>query len=203
MTFNVNAPRGLQRVYNVFGAANTPESTYPVASGYATALFKGDPVTLLADGTIGIGVAGSAIIGVFQGVKYVNASGIPVNAPNWVASTATFGAVAAQAMVTDDPMAVFTIQETDAAGAAGTPLTLADVNLNANFRIGTGVAALGLSTTSLNNASEAATATLNLKILGLDPYNNGLGGNVVGNFANWYVRINNHITSGGTGTAGV
>lgn len=200
MTFNVNAARGLQRVYNVFGAANTPESTYPIASGYNTAIFKGDPVTLLADGTIGIGVAGSAIIGVFQGVKYTNASGIPVNAPNWVASTATLGAVAAQALVTDDPMAVFTIQETDAAGtAAGTPLSLADVNLNANFRIGAGIAALGLSTTSLNNASEATTATLNLKILGLDNY----PGNAVGAFANWYVRINNHITSGGTGTAGV
>lgn len=199
MTFNVNAPRGLQRVYNVFGAANTPESTYPIASGYATALFKGDPVTLLADGTIGIGVAGSAIIGVFQGVKYTNTAGIPVNSPNWTASTATQGAVAAQAMVTDDPMAVFTIQETDASGGAGTPLALADVNLNANFRIGTGVAALGLSTTSLNNASEATTATLNLKILGLDNY----PGNAVGSYANWYVRINNHITSGGTGTAGV
>lgn len=199
MTYNVNAPRGLQRVYNVFGAANTPDSTYPVASGYATALFKGDPVTLLADGTIGIGVAGSAIIGVFQGVKYTNSAGIPVNSPNWIASTATFGAVAAQAMVTDDPMAVFTIQETDASGNAGTALALADVNLNANFRIGTGVAALGLSTTSLNNASEATTATLNLKILGLDNYPN----NAVGSYANWFVRINNHITSGGTGTAGV
>jgi len=197
MTYNVNAPRGLQRVYNVFGAANTPESVYPIASGYATALFKGDPVTLLADGTIGIGVAGSAIIGVFQGVKYTNAAGIPVNSPNWVASTATFGAVAAQALVTDDPMAVFTIQETDGSGAAGTALALADVNLNANFRVGTGVAALGLSTTSLNNATEATTATLNLKILGLDNY----PGNAVGSFANWYVRINNHITSGGTGTA--
>lgn len=199
MTYNVNAARGLQRVYNVFGAANTPDSTYPIASGYATALFKGDPVTLLADGTIGIGVAGSAIIGVFQGVKYTNSSGIPVNAPNWVASTATLGAVNAQALVTDDPMAVFTIQETDASGNAGTALALADVNLNANFRVGSGVTALGLSTTSLNNASEATTATLNLKILGLDTY----PGNAVGSFANWFVRINNHITSGGTGTAGV
>jgi len=199
MTYNVNAPRGLQRVYNVFGAANTPDTTYPIASGYATAIFKGDPVTLLADGTIGIGVAGAAIIGVFQGVKYTNASGIPVNSPNWVASTATLGAVAAQALVTDDPMAVFTIQETDASGNAGTALALADVNLNANFRVGSGIAALGLSTTSLNNASEATTATLNLKILGLDTYPN----NAVGSFANWFVRINNHITSGGTGTAGV
>jgi hypothetical protein len=199
MTYNVNAPRGLQRVYNVFGAANTPDSTYPIASGYATAIFKGDPVTLLADGTIGIGVAGSAIIGVFQGVKYTNTAGIPVNSPNWIASTATLGSVTAQALVTDDPMAVFTIQETNAAGAAGTPLALADVNLNANFLVGSGIAALGLSTTSLNNASEATTATLNLKILGLDNYPN----NAVGSFANWFVRINNHITSGGTGTAGV
>ena len=200
MTYNVNAPRGLQRVYNVFGAANTPETTYPVASGYATNLFKGDPVTLLADGTIGIGVAGAALIGVFQGVKYTNTAGIPVNSPNWAASTATFGAVAASALVTDDPMAVYTIQETNAAGTgAGTPFALTDVNLNANVRIGSGIAALGLSTTSLNNETEATTATLNVKIVGLDNYPN----NAVGSFANWYVRINNHITSGGTGTAGV
>jgi hypothetical protein len=195
MAYGTNAPNGLRPVKKLDGSAWTGQTTsYPVASAYGTALFKGDPVTVLADGTLGIATAGSAAVGVFWGVQFIpSTGGLPVNSPNWVASTATFGSVPATAFVIDDPNVVFTIQETNGAGAAGTPIALADVGLNANFAIGTGNATTGNSGASLNNTTEADTATLNLKILALDGY----PGNVVGAFANWLVTLNNHRYRGG------
>lgn len=194
MAYGTNAPNGLRPVKKLDGSCWTGQTTsYPVASAYGTSLFKGDPVTVLNDGTLGIATAGSAAVGVFWGVQYTNAAGDIVNSPYWAASTATKGSVPATAFVIDDPNVVFTIQESNGAGAAGTPLALTDVGLNANFAVGTGSTATGNSGATLNNTTEADTSTLNLKILGLDPY----PGNAVGNFANWLVVINNHRYRGG------
>ena len=200
MSYNVNAAQGLKPYrYGTGALYNGAVNKYNIASAYATGLFQFDPVTVLADGTIGIGVAGSACLGVFMGVKYTDTTGFFWHRPNWIASTALATGTTAEALIADDPNLWFTMQETDAAGAAGTPLALADRNFNINFRIGTGNLATGQSTTSISNASEAGTATLNMKIMDLDPY----PGNAVGTFANWIVAWNNHIFKGGTGTAGV
>lgn len=200
MTYNNNAPLGLVPVRKLDGSAWTGAvNSYPIASGYATSIFTGDPVTVLSDGTIGIAVAGAAILGVFQGVKYVATTGAVNNSAYWPASTSALTGTTPQALIVDDPNILYTIQETNGSSAAGTPFALADINLNANFAVGTGTTATGLSTTSINNTTENTTATLNLKIIALDP----TPGNAVGNFANWLVAINNHIYKGGTGTAGV
>lgn len=199
MTYNNNAPMGLVPVRKLDGSAWTGAiNTYPIASAYGTSLFTGDPVAALADGTIGIGVAGAPIRGVFQGVKYVDTLGNVQNSPYWPASTTVKTGTVPQAAIIDDPNVVFTVQETNGSGAAGTPLALADVNLNINFVSGTGNTATGLSAFSLNNTTEANSIALNLRILGLDP----TPGNAVGNFANWLVSINNHDLRS-TGTSGV
>lgn len=198
-----NAPFGLKPVRLLNGAAYTGGGTpYVIASAYATALYSGDPVTTLSDGTIGIGVAGAAIRGVFDHVEYVPTSGQPYYG-YWPAA-ATYRAGTCVAYVHDNPEIVFQIQESNGSGAAGTPLALADVGLNANFYVGTGSATNnpeGQSGTTINNATEDTTATLNLKILGLSPFAPGV--NPVGNFAVWDVMINNHQLKGGTGTDGV
>ena len=93
----------------------------------------------------------------------------------------------------DDPNLVFSIQETNGSGAAGTPLALADRGLNANFLYTAGNTATGQSAVSLNNATEADTSSLNLKIIDLDP----TPGNALGSFANWLVTVNNHLYKGG------
>lgn len=189
MAYGTNAPNGLRPKRKLDGSAWTGQTNrYPVASGYGTSLFKGDPVTVLADGTLGIATPGSASIGVFWGIQWTDTTGIARNESFWTASTVTRGAVAAQAFVIDDPNVIFTIQESNGAGAAGTPIALTDVGLNANFAIGTGNTNTGDSGATINNTTEAVTATLDLKILGLDPE----PGNNVGNFANWLVTINNH-----------
>jgi hypothetical protein len=203
----VNAPFGFTPVRKLDGSAwSVSQNQYYIASGYNTAIFTGDPVTMLSDGTIGIGVAGSPCLGIFAGCKYYSST--PDSSghrwqfkPNWVANTTVPAGTVVEALVIDDPNTVFSAQETNGSGAAGTPLALADRNLNINFLIGSGNAATGQSTSSINNASEADTATLNMKILDLAPF--PAGTNPVGSFAVWLVTWNNHLFKGGAGTTGI
>ncbi len=197
MSYGTNAPNGFQPVKKLDGSAWTGATNpYPITSGYGTSLFRGDPVTVLADGTLGIGVAGAACVGVFWGVKYTDSTGTVKFQSYWPAGTTVLTGSTIEAEVIDDPNTIFSIQETNGAGAAGTPLAAADVGLNINFVSGTGNTATGNSGYSINNTTENTTDTLNCKIIALDP----TPGNVVGNFANWLVTLNNHrYKSGVTG----
>lgn len=230
---NTNAPNGLVPYSYLDGSLWTGQTEeYPIASGYATSLFQGDPVTLLADGTIGIGVAGAAIIGVFQGVTYVNSSGEPIFINFWTGGTVTQGAQNALAKVVADPNVLFDIQVSTATGTPGpvNPVALAQTNFNnnANFSVtanqfnatvapnavtyadnpGAGNTRTGISGYYLDYGSLNTTATLNLKLIRLTPKVGNVlssGGTASGtiNFNNALVLINNHILKGGTGTAGV
>jgi hypothetical protein len=195
MAYGTNAPQGLVPVKKLDGSAWTGATNpYQIANVYATAIFRGDPVTILAaDGTLGVGVAGATTVGVFWGVKFTDSTGRVRFENFWPGNPGVLTGSVVEALVIDDPNTVFTIQETNASGAAGTPLTLADRGLNANFLYTAGSTATGTSAVSLNNATEADTSTLNLKILQLDP----TPGNAIGNFANWHVVINNHLYKGG------
>lgn len=198
MAYGTNAPNGLIPVKKLDGSAWTgATNSYPITSTYATALFRGDPVTILSDGTLGVGVAGAACVGVFWGVKYIDSTGTPKFMSYWPGNPGVLTGSSVEALVIDDPNTVFTAQETNGSGAAGTPLALADVGLNINFLYTAGSTATGQSAVSLNNATENTTDTLNCKILALDP----TPGNAVGNYANWLVTLNNHRYK--TGVTGV
>jgi len=194
MSFNVNAPSGLVPVRKMDGSAWTAsENKYQIVTTYASSIFKYDPVTIGTSGYLERGAAGSPLVGGFMGVKYIDTTGIPRFSPFWPGNPGVLTGSTVDAIVIDDPNVIFTIQETNAAGAAGTPLALADRGLNANILYTAGSTATGQSAVSLNNASEADTATLNLKIIDLDP----TPGNAVGDFANWLVMINAHLYRGG------
>ena len=194
MSYGTNAPNGFQPVKKLDGSAWTGATNpYQIANAYATALFRGDPVTNLADGTLGVGVAGATCVGVFWGVKYTDSTGVVKFMNYWPGNPGVLTGSTVEALVIDDPNTVFSIQETNASGAAGTPLALADRGLNINFLYTAGSTSTGSSAVSINNASEADTATLNCKILQLDP----TPGNAVGAFANWLVVLNNHLYKGG------
>ncbi len=196
--YNTNAPLGLKPVKYQSGADYTGKANrYRIASAYATAIGQWDPVVTLSDGTIGIGVAGAACLGVLEYVEYFTTAGAYIKAPNWVASTSAKSGTIVYAFVHDAPDLVMDVQETDGSSAAGTPLALADCGLNINFVIGA-PNSQGISTTSLNNTTEQTTSTLNLKLLALSDY----PGNIVGNYANWLVTWNNHQlrSVGTTGT---
>lgn len=195
MAYGTNAPQGLVPVKKLDGSAWTGATNpYQIANVYATAIFRGDPVTILAaDGTLGVGVAGATILGVFWGVKFTDSTGRVRFENYWPGNPGVLTGSFVEALVIDDPNTVFTIQETSGTGTAGTPLALADRGLNADFLYTAGSTATGTSAVSLNNASEGTGSTLNLKILTLDP----TPGNVVGAYANWHVVMNNQLYRGG------
>lgn len=208
MSYGVNAPQGLQPRRYLNGATWTQQTNdYPILSGYGTSLFVGDPVTLLNNGTIGIGTAGNAIVGVFMGCRYQDINGNYVFSPYWPASTVTWnpggtGNVNAAGVVADDPNILFDIQCSGTAAITGdvNTIKIGELNYNYNFHSAAGSTISGQSGYYLDLASQATTATLNLKLIKLTPaVNNSFGLT----FNNGLVLINNHIYKGGTGTVGV
>jgi hypothetical protein len=194
MSYGTNAPNGFQPVKKLDGSAWTGATNpYQIVTTYATAIFRGDPVTIGSSGYLEVGVFGSACVGVFWGVKYTDSTGVVKFMNYWPGNPGVLTGSTVEALVIDDPDTVFSVQETNASGAAGTPLALADRGLNINFLYTAGSTATGTSAVSINNASEATDSTYNCKILQLDP----TPGNAVGAFANWLVVINNHLYKGG------
>jgi len=103
------------------------------------------------------------------------------------------GTVDRYVQVDVDPNTIYEIQEV----SGGTALTASAVNLNASVVVGSGNTSTGASGMELDNTTEATTAGLELRILGLvDREDNALG-----EHAKWLVRINDH--QGANGTAGV
>ena len=205
---NVSRPKGLVPVGYLGGSSwNGQARIYYVPVGNATALYVGDPVTrLTADGdangipSVSIGVAGAAVCGVIVGVlptyPGVSLVGSSLDLTRRSLPVSTAGYV----LVADDPNILFEIQEgTGTAGATGTALTVSAIGNNANFVIDAGATTYSDSGTVLDNTTEATTATLNLKIMGLAQRED----NAFGNYAKWIVKINNHQYGSSTGTAGV
>lgn len=193
---------------------------YPILSGYATSLFKGDPVTWDTNGTIKIGVTSAGCIGVFQGVKYTDAFGNFQFSPFWLASTVTQNAGNAIAVVIDDRNVLYDIQVSTSAGSPGpvaaVSLAQSDMGRNASFALtvnsfnavagvtpnpnpAAGNTISGNSGYYLDYNTLATAATLSLKLWRFTP----IPGNIAGvNFNNVLVSFNNIISQGGTGTAG-
>lgn len=200
---NINSPQGLVPSQYVNGVTyNGQPNPYLLASGYATSISTGDPVIFAADGTIARGVAGGPWLGVFGGVKYIDANGNAQFSKNWVANTVTKGALPAQALIYDDPWILFDIQAADSA-AATNYLVQANMGNNVNVVIGAGNTFNGLSTTYLDVNTIATTATLPLKMVRFTPYIGNGPGSATAQFNNALVLINNHIYKGGTGTLGI
>jgi len=129
----------------------------PIASAYATNIFKGDVVALVSGGTIErISVTTTAIpVGIFMGVSYTDATMGFIQSNYWPASTV---ATDAYAYVCDDPWALFKIQA-DATVAATA------IGLNASMINGTGSTVTGRSANELQASSVATTNTLPLRII--------------------------------------
>lgn len=210
MTYGVNAPNGLVPIGTGNGNTwNGQTNIYPLASGYGTNLFTGDPVTLGTAGTIIVAVASQSVLGVFAGVEYVtNTNKYAVRYPYWPASTVTVSGTPINAYIIDDPQVRFTVQEASTAGASGTPLTQADVGNNANIVLSTGNTNSGQSRAFLSNQTVATTLLGMVKIVALDPTitlgvasTSGTPGGqqTIGTaFQNWVVTMNNDVFKAGS-----
>lgn len=174
---------------------------------YNTAIFQGSPVIPTNDGTIelvGAAAGGTvALLGVFHGCEYVSSTtGKTVFSNYYPGSSDVDSNFDVKAFVFDDPYQLFTICTSNAQTDEDTEGELKNqVFSNANFATATsGSTSTGLSSATLDLNTLAATAALNMRIVGvLDQVNND---DFTAAGIQLIVRLNNHFNgASGDGTA--
>lgn len=132
-----------------------------IASAYATAIAKGDPIKFATDGTIQRAAAGDAIDGIFEKVDYTptGAGEMRRTSSHWVASQAASDIIAWFHLATLET--VYAVQ------ANGT-LAQTSIGANADLSAGTTNPSSGWSRSSLDAATlTAAGASAQFKIFDL------------------------------------
>lgn len=201
---NANKPMGLSPVQYLNGSSwNGQARLYSIAYNYGTAIYIGDPVvpsgTADGNGIMGItlATAGDAnpvlgsVVGIGRyvdlianpnnlNITYFPASGDGVNSP-WYA------------LVADDPNIIFEAQDI----GTSTALAAADIGLNINLKSGTGNGYV--SGWGIDDGSKGTNATYQCKLMGLVRSQD----NAFGQYAKFYVKLNNHFYGTGSGSAGI
>ena len=186
---NQDAAFGLKAIGKVGqNRDNQGLSEYSIAAN-ATAIYQGDPVEMLATGTIGVAAAGDTLLlGPLTGVFYTDAS---TSKPTWANHlNASNTATDIVGFVSDDPYERFEVQADGATAAA-------DVGLNADIVYAAGSSPDYVSKVELAT-SDQKSGTAQLRIMGIskDPSNDTAGSANV----NLVVMINEHFLKG---TAGI
>lgn len=153
-----NAPFGLRAVFHPSGTIRT-ETFFPTAIN-ASACYKGDPVKLTG-GTdvVSIATGSNAIIGVFDGCKYIDSTGKPTYSPYWPASLS--GVTGIEWYVITDPLTVF-----EAQGAGSVAATA--IGDSCDLTIAAGNANTGVSGSYLTSGTLSGAATVKQwRIMGL------------------------------------
>ena len=180
---NVNSPYGLRAMGNLSATGAQKQYAYTIDDNQAGAIFQGDLVTVVSGFLVKFAPATHvSAVGVFNGCFYNDPT---TQKPTWKnfypgSINITSGTITASVM--DDPNQLFTIQ------VNGT-MTQAAIGKNADVTGSTtGSTVTGVSAMTLDFATQATTAALNLKIVGLyDLPNNALGAD-----AQVVVKINEH-----------
>lgn len=111
---STSAPYGFRPSFHNSGQMRP--KAYVIASAYAANIFQGDPVKLTDNGVIQLGTSdgtrsgttdGVALLGIFAGCQYLDASGKPTISPFWPSGT-TGSEITA--WVYDDPETLFDVQ---------------------------------------------------------------------------------------------
>jgi len=149
-------PYGLKAVNHIGGTPYAGSTRLlPIASGYATNIYNGSVVAIVAAGTVEIvtdlgnnaDAFPAGVIGVFVGCTYTDPNlGTVVFRQNWPTGTV---ADDAQAYIVDDPDVIFMAQ---ADGA----VTQADLGQNTNFAA---VQATDTGDTTTGNSNSAVSST--------------------------------------------
>ena len=144
------AAYGLRPVFHPSGQDRALGS-YQLASGYATALYRGTPVVLNpSTQQLNVAANGADWLGVFWGVEYTDVLGVPQESPYWPASQVATNIVA---WVYSDPAAVFEIQ-------ADGSVALGAVGQQINFSGTAGSTVTDGSTTVYQSTTAAGAASL-------------------------------------------
>jgi hypothetical protein len=169
------------------------QNRYKIADGYATAIYQGDLVRPLTDGTVvrSVGNTSYAVVGVFNGCFYNDPTTQKPTYSNYYPGgiTPTQGQITA--FVVDDPDAVFLVNA-DA--------VFAQANLFGNYSlsVANGSTTTGISEMQLDVSTQGTAGTFAVQAIDIsqDPEND----DQTTSNANVLVRINNHFyRQGGTG----
>ena len=158
---NANNPMGAVPVRGVNSQqVSGGHRLYSHAAGDGTALYRGDFVKLAGTAQTINGVTTPDVVRAATGDVIL---GVVVGILPTTRDTTVYGAAstAYNLFVDDDPNSLFEIQDVN----SGTALTTADVGLNCDFVVAAGSTVTGWSGTTLNNATEATTNTLDLKLV--------------------------------------
>ena len=204
----IDKPYGLKPI-NLYGGTPFAGATrqYRIASGYNTAIFNGDVVEMIDNGTIIKSAVTSAratvtvsqIMGVFMGCSYVNAQGQTIFAQYFPANTAAPTGTVITAYVVNDPNTLFKVVIATGATPNDATSGLLPSSTTQYTVIGTNVELVqntGLTTTGDSRvavAASATTGTLPMNVVDVVPetsYVNG-SGNIV--FPELIVRWNFEI----------
>ncbi len=197
---NIDAAFGLRPIGKVgSGVQNMGTTMYTIEDNYGTAIFKGDHV-LQSGGYVIKGTAsGATILGVFNGCFYIDpTSKKPTYSNNYPGSInvtsagSISGSTNIDAYIYDDPYMLFEAQ------CDGT-IAKTDIGKNTDTVLTAGSTVNGLSKNEIDDSTEATTAGLQVKIIGItkDPENDDASSAN----ANWYVMFNEHVKLG-TGITG-
>ena len=160
----VEAPYGLKPI-NLIGGQVFAGATrqMKIASGYATGIFNGDLVKLVADGTVekDTGTATATPVGIFLGCAYTDPTHGFTTSQYFPAGTVADDIVA---YVCDDPSTVFKV-----AAVSGTTVIAgygqAVVGSNAALVQNAGSTITGNSAVAIDGTSVATTETLPVRII--------------------------------------
>ena len=187
---NVDRPNGL--IARRHGTGGTPGrlTAYAIADQLGSNIFSGDPVKTTGLGNalngvanIDICAAGDRAIGIFAGVRYVDANGEQQFRPRWISGQVKKQDPRSQveALVYDDPDMRFVIQVSGSAG-----LVALDVGQKIDYLVAAGNAFTGRSAFEADQSTLGGTGTM--KILALA---HGIN-NDFGEFADALVLIDEH-----------
>lgn len=149
------APFGLRAALHPSGVIRPQQGA--IETAYATTIYQGYPVIIDANGFVTAAAAGARAMGVFGGVEYTDVNGIRRYNNRWIAGTVATDIVA---WFTQDPGIQYEIQ-------ANATLTRAAIGQQYDWSALAGSAITGLASVSLNVASAAANA--GLQVVGLNP----------------------------------
>lgn len=196
---NTQAPFGFRQLKGT-GSAPTYEQVTAFAQYNASAMFFGDPVSQVSDGSIAPTAPGTqALAGVFVGCKYLSvAQKRTVWSNYWpgsdVASTNTV-----ECYIINDPNAQFIAQ---VGGSTTTGLAITDIGANVQFALGTGTTANGISGAYIDiNTTPNTTSTFAFRVVSLANNPNAApgGGGQIGTAPtgayNWGVVAFNNVTT--------
>ena len=197
---NIDAAFGLRPIGKVgSGVQNMGTTMYTIEDNYGTAIFKGDHV-LQSGGYVIKGTAsGATILGVFNGCFYIDPTSKKPTYSNYypgsinVTSAGSIsGSTNIDAYIYDDPYMLFEAQ------CDGT-IAKTDIGKNTDTVLTAGSTVNGLSKNEIDDSTEATTAGLQVKIIGItkDPENDDASSAN----ANWYIMFNEHVKLG-TGITG-